>query len=71
MNCVFFNSKTFSTREILNALKMKKDIKCINTVIPFQPPTELCETIFSQLKPFLLAIILSINDVGYDFNGKL
>lgn len=71
MNIIFFNSETLVTREIVNALQKRKDIKLININIPFFPPQEKAESIFEKLKSYLPATILSINDAGYDLKGKL
>ncbi|MDD5676290.1 MAG: glycosyltransferase [Chitinivibrionales bacterium] len=71
MNIIFFNSKTFLTNEIVNALKKTPDIRLINVPMPLMPPTDAAEAIFEQLKSYLPAFIVSVNDAGYDAAGKL
>lgn len=71
MNIIFFNSKTLVTRELVNALKKIDDIRLINITIPLEPPPESTREIFNKFKDYTPAIFLSINDAGYDLDGKL
>ncbi len=71
MNIIFFNSETLVTREIVNALKKRDDLRLININIPHFPSSKSAEGIFEKLKEYFPAIILSINDAGYDLKGKL
>lgn len=71
MNIIFFNSETLVTREIINALKKRSDLRLISINIPFFPPPQSAEDIFEKLKVYLPAIFLSINDAGYDLKGNL
>ena len=71
MNIIFFNSKTLVTRELINALKKRNDIRLITTKIPLRPPSESVQEIFNKFKEYTPAIFLSINDAGYDLEGKL
>lgn len=71
MNIIFFNSKTLVTRELANALKKRDDIQLINIKIPLRPPAESAQEIFDKFKEYTPALFLSINDVGYDLEGRL
>lgn len=71
MNIIFFNSKTLVTRELVNALKKRNDLRLINIKIPPRPSPERIRKIFDTFKEYTPAIVLSINDAGYDLDGKL
>jgi spore maturation protein CgeB len=71
MNIIFFNSETLVARELCNALNKRKDIRLINVKIPFSPPSEHAGQIFETFEKHTPALVLSINDAGYDTQGKL
>lgn len=71
MNIIFFNSKTLVTRELVNALKKRNDIRLINIKIPLRPSSKRVQEIFDNFKQYTPAIFLSINDAGYDLEGEL
>jgi spore maturation protein CgeB len=71
LNAVFFNSKTFLNKELINALKRRNDIHTLSVDIPVLPPPQAAPAVFEQLKPFLPAIVISLNDAGYDQAGAL
>lgn len=71
MNIIFFNSKTLVTRELVNALNKRDDIRLINIKIPLRPSPENAQDVFNKFKEYTPAISLSINDAGYDLEGKL
>ncbi len=71
MNIIFFNSETLVTRELINALDTRKDIRLINVPIPPHPSPENVPRIFEKLKAYTPALFLSINDAGYDSEGKM
>ncbi len=71
MNIILFNSETLVARELFNALAKRNDIRFINVAIPFSPPSEHAETIFETLKKHCPALVISINDAGYDTRGEL
>jgi spore maturation protein CgeB len=71
MNVVFLKSKTFLAQEVENALKKRRDIQLITTAIPEQIPSEHAPSVFGQIKPFLPALVISINNAGTDFKGTL
>ena len=71
MNIIFFNSKTLVTRELVNALKKRNDVQLITIQLPLRPPAESAQEIFDKFKKYTPALFLSINDAGYDLEGKL
>ncbi len=71
MNIIFFNSKTLVTRELVNALDKRNDLRLINIPIPPHPDPEKVPQIFEKIKPYTPALFISINDAGYDKNGKM
>jgi len=71
MNVVFLKSKTFLAQEVENALKKRRDIQLITTAIPEHIPWENVPLVFEQIKPFLPALVISINNAGTDFPGPL
>ncbi len=71
MNIIFFNSETLVARELCNALDKRKDIRLINVKIPFAPPPDSVERIFETFKKHTPSLVLSINEAGYDIQGKL
>jgi spore maturation protein CgeB len=71
LNVVFFNSKTFLTKEVLAALKQRQDIHTLCVDIPVLPPPGAVQQVFEQLRPFLPAVVISLNDAGFDQAGEL
>ena len=71
MNVIFFNSETLVTRELIAALKKKKYIRLILINIPSSPNPQLAQTIVDKFKEYTPALVFSINDAGYDIEGKL
>ena len=71
MHILYLNSKTFLAREIVNALRKRVDLRVTTASIAEKPAPEGVAAVFEQLKPHLPAIVLSVNNAGYDFAGKL
>jgi len=71
LNVIFFSSQTFLNKELTAALKRCSDVQPLFVEIPLLPPVNAVETIFEQLKPYLPAIIVSLNDAGFDHAGVL
>ncbi len=71
LQVIFFSSKTFLNKELTAALKRCSDIRLLCVDIPVLPPVNTAEAIFEQLKPFLPAIVVSLNDAGFDQAGVL
>jgi spore maturation protein CgeB len=71
MNVVFLKSKTFLALEVENALKNRTGIQLVSTAIPEHIPPEGVGLVFEQIKPFLPALVISINNAGTDFQGAL
>ena len=68
---IFLQSNTFIARELFNALS--SNASCILTTIAIDPePTQLqCQYAFETVYHILPAIVISINDAGYDLGGFL
>lgn len=71
MNVVFLKSKTFLAREVENALKKRTDARLLVTDVPEHIPPENVPSVFERIKPFLPALVISINNAGTDFQGAL
>jgi spore maturation protein CgeB len=71
MNLIFFSAHTFLIKEIINALSRRRDISSTVVELPERLPAEAAADVFERLKPNLPAIILSINNAGYDYEGAL
>jgi spore maturation protein CgeB len=71
MNVVFFKSQTFLAKEIENALKKRTDINLLVAAIPDKIPSQAAHSIFNQIHHYLPAVIISINNTGYDLDGTL
>jgi spore maturation protein CgeB len=71
LNVVFFNSKTFLNKELLAALGRREDVRTVCVDIPVLPPGDTAASLFSQLKPHLPALVISLNDAGFDKAGAL
>lgn len=71
MNLIFFNSHTFLTKEILHSLEKRTDIKTINVNIPQYPASVQTDSIIDKLKSHFPAVVLTINDAGCDYAGKI
>jgi spore maturation protein CgeB len=73
MNVVFLKSKTFCALEVENALKKRsgKDINLLIVAIPDKVPSQTAPSIFDRLRSHLPAIVISINNTGYDLDGCL
>jgi spore maturation protein CgeB len=71
MNVVFFKSKTFLARELENALRKRNDIRLLVSAIPEKIPPQAAQSVVDQLSNHLPAIVISINDAGYDLQGVL
>jgi len=71
MNVLFLKSKTFLAREVENALKKRVDIRPVITAIPEHLPPESVPSVFEQIKQYLPALVISINNAGTDFQGAL
>jgi spore maturation protein CgeB len=71
LNVVFFNSKTFLNRELLSALRRRADLHTVCVDIPVLPQNDAAEEVFLQLKPHLPALVISLNDAGFDRSGTL
>jgi spore maturation protein CgeB len=71
MNVVFFKSKTFCAQEVENALKKRRGINLLISSIPPQISPQAAQSVFDQLKSHVPAIIISINNAGYDLQGAL
>jgi spore maturation protein CgeB len=54
-----------------NALKKRHDINLLISSIPPQIPPQAAQSVFDQVKSHLPAIIISINNAGYDLQGAL
>jgi Uncharacterized protein conserved in bacteria len=71
MNVLFLKSKTFLAQEVENALKKRNGIRPIITVLPENIPPENVASVFEQIKQYLPALVISINNAGTDFSGTL
>jgi spore maturation protein CgeB len=71
MNVIFLKSKTFLAQEMENALKKRKDINLLITNIPEKIPSESAASVVEQMGNYLPAIVISINNAGYDLQGAL
>jgi spore maturation protein CgeB len=71
LNVLFFRTKTFLNKEMENSLKKRHDLTVLCVDIPVQPQPEMAPHIFEQLKPHLPAIIITLNDAGFDLSGDL
>lgn len=71
MNVIFFNSHTFLTKEVENALRKRLELKVHTVDIPQYPDDNLTENIIDQLSNFFPAIVFLINDAGFDYHGKI
>lgn len=71
MNIIFLNSETLVARELSSALGRRKDFRYINMAIPFAPHPDQAQEIFDRVKPYTPALFISINDAGYDLQGRL
>jgi spore maturation protein CgeB len=71
LNVIFFNSKTFLNIEVLSALRRRQDIRTLCVDIPPAPHAHSAQTVFDQLKPHLPAVVVSLNDAGFDQAGVL
>ncbi|MGD9202297.1 MAG: glycosyltransferase [Chitinispirillia bacterium] len=71
MNVVFFNSETLVTRELIAALKKRSGIRLIIINIPIYPDPNLANEVYNKFKEFVPGLVFSINDAGYDIEGKI
>lgn len=71
MNILFFRSKTFLAEEIPNALQTVVGTSARVINIPEKIDSTSVESVFEQLSSFLPAVVLSVNNAGYDFAGEL
>ncbi|MBD3346772.1 MAG: glycosyltransferase [Chitinivibrionales bacterium] len=71
MNLIFFKSHTFLAREIENALGRRKDVQPVILSVPERIGKDAVDTVYEQIKSYLPAIVLSVNNAGYDFDGRL
>lgn len=71
MNIVFFNSHTFLTRELINSLHKRHDHKSVIVTVPQYPTDDQVVIIYEQIKPFLPALVITLNDAGLDLQGEL
>lgn len=71
LKCIYFDSHTFCNREIKAALARRNDLGITNVVIPYRPPASAVDQILEQLKPQLPALIISLNNGGFDYDGNL
>jgi spore maturation protein CgeB len=71
LNVIFFASKTFLNKELLAALKRRTDIHVLCVDIPLLPPSHAAQTIVDQIRPYLPAVVVSLNDAGFDQAGVL
>ncbi|MBD3322625.1 MAG: hypothetical protein GF350_16105, partial [Chitinivibrionales bacterium] len=71
MNLIFFKSQTFLTREIEHALAKRGDIHSVVITIPERISEDSVESVYERIRQYLPAIVLSVNNAGYDFEGRL
>jgi spore maturation protein CgeB len=71
MRLIYLQSKTFLAREIENALRKRPDLQPAIVSLPPAIAPEASPEIFEQIRQFLPALVLSINNAGYDDAGKL
>jgi spore maturation protein CgeB len=71
MTVVFFKSRTFLARELENALRKKNGLNLLVLEIPVQTQSDAATPIIDRIKDRLPAIVISINDAGYDLQGAL
>lgn len=71
MNVLFFNSRTFLTKEVENALRKRLELNVHTVDIPQYPDSNSIENIISQISNIFPAIVFSINDAGFDYQGKI
>ncbi len=71
MNILFLKSKTFLAEEIPNALSRLRGMSVTVITTPEKIAGESVDSVFQQLKPYLPALVISINNAGYDFGGHL
>ena len=71
VNIIFFNSHTFLTREISNALRKKTEHQLIVVTIPQYPLSAQVSVIFERLSQYLPALVILVNNAGCDYEGVL
>jgi spore maturation protein CgeB len=71
LNVLFFNARTFLNKEVQSALRRRSDIHTLSAEVPVYPPPDAAQSVFDQLAPFLPAVVVSLNDAGYDSAGVL
>jgi len=71
MNVIFLKSHTFLAREIPRALKRLEGVRTVVAEVPKTPPSPTAGRIIEQLSPHLPALVVSVNDAGYDLEGRL
>jgi spore maturation protein CgeB len=71
MQLLYLNAHTFLVREIANALAKRADLRPAVVTISEKVAAESVHGVFEQLNPHLPAVILSVNNAGYDFGGEL
>jgi spore maturation protein CgeB len=69
MNVLFLSSHTFLTKEIENALRKRTDLTVLTIDVPQYPQTPYIETLIDQISYFLPALVISVNDGGFDYKG--
>lgn len=69
MNVLFLSSHTFLTKEIENALRKRTDLTLLTMDVPQYPQIPYIETLIDKIGYFLPALVISVNDGGFDYNG--
>ena len=69
MNVLFLRSHTFLTKEIENALLKRSDLTVLTIDIPQYPQISYIENLIEKISYFLPALVISINDGGFDYKG--
>jgi len=70
MNVVFLSSHTFLTKEVENALRKRTDLTVKTVQIPQYPDPASVENALDALSGFLPALVIAINDAGFDYTGE-
>jgi spore maturation protein CgeB len=71
LKILFLDSTTFLKREMLNALRRRADVHLLTAAIPARPPAAGAAAVFEQLRPLLPAVVVSLNESGFDYEGVL
>ncbi|MBD3317048.1 MAG: glycosyltransferase [Chitinivibrionales bacterium] len=71
MNIIYLASDTFVARELTGALERGRGFTARVFRVPRHPLPSEAERVVEAMRPFLPAVVLSLNDAGYDLAGRL